>query len=285
MSGKLEKPFTVALIGPDGAGKTTVAKSLQGRLPYPVKYLYMGVNIESSNVALPTSRFVNFVKQQFGAKGPDGRSPANANGATPDSAEKSIASATTRSADTFRDRRWSHASASGSTTGLGAKKSKLRAAFRLLNRLAEEWYRQYLSWRFRRRGYIVLYDRHFIFDFEINGSRPDEPVFDRWHRWLLARAYPRPDLVLYLDAPAEVLYERKKEAPLAYLAARRAAFQRQGAEMNNFYTLDATRPLDEVKSRAIALIRDFAEGRLQQENQVPVKNQSGSQPDATKHLV
>jgi len=37
--GSLRVGFTVALIGPDGAGKTTVARALEGVLPFPVEYL------------------------------------------------------------------------------------------------------------------------------------------------------------------------------------------------------------------------------------------------------
>ena len=49
---------TVALIGPDGAGKTTVARKLADVLPVPVRYLYMGVSTDSSNVMLPTTRII-----------------------------------------------------------------------------------------------------------------------------------------------------------------------------------------------------------------------------------
>ena len=44
---------TVALVGPDGAGKTTVARRLEGALEIPVRYLYMGVSADSSNVDPP----------------------------------------------------------------------------------------------------------------------------------------------------------------------------------------------------------------------------------------
>ena len=49
---------TVAIVGPDGAGKTAVAKGLEGSLPVPSKYLYMGWNFEASNVLLPTNRIM-----------------------------------------------------------------------------------------------------------------------------------------------------------------------------------------------------------------------------------
>ena len=58
--------FTIALIGPDGAGKTTLAERLQQKLPFPIRYLYMGVSIESSNVTLPTSRLIAHIKKKLG---------------------------------------------------------------------------------------------------------------------------------------------------------------------------------------------------------------------------
>ena len=52
----------IALIGGDGAGKTTLTRMLVEAEPQRLHYLYMGVNVESSNVALPTSRFfINFI--------------------------------------------------------------------------------------------------------------------------------------------------------------------------------------------------------------------------------
>ena len=57
--GSMRAGFTVALIGPDGAGKTTVARALDSELPFPVAYLYMGVNPDSSNHLLFTTRVVH----------------------------------------------------------------------------------------------------------------------------------------------------------------------------------------------------------------------------------
>ncbi|MDQ4078675.1 MAG: hypothetical protein M3220_20845, partial [Chloroflexota bacterium] len=60
--------FTVALIGADGAGKTTVGKRLEGALPLPAKYIYMGINLESSNLVLPTTRLILEVKRLRGGR-------------------------------------------------------------------------------------------------------------------------------------------------------------------------------------------------------------------------
>ena len=56
---------TVALIGADGSGKTSVAKLLVERHPDKMKYLYMGSNFESSNVALPTSRLIVLIRKKL----------------------------------------------------------------------------------------------------------------------------------------------------------------------------------------------------------------------------
>ena len=40
--------FTVALVGSDGAGKTTIARSLEKTSSLPVKYMYMGLSPISS---------------------------------------------------------------------------------------------------------------------------------------------------------------------------------------------------------------------------------------------
>jgi ABC-type branched-subunit amino acid transport system ATPase component len=53
--------FTVALIGPDGAGKTTIGRRIEHTLPLPVKYVYMGVNLDSSNHMLPTTRLLKSI--------------------------------------------------------------------------------------------------------------------------------------------------------------------------------------------------------------------------------
>lgn len=214
----------IAVIGGDGAGKTTVTRRLltSGRLP--LRYLYMGINVASSNVALPTSRLLQRLRH--------GR---------------------TRPTTT-------HSSGPARAKARGAKAS-LRAGARLLYRLSEEWYRQALCWLYQLRGEIVLCDRHFLYDFYEPAERlAAKGLADRLHLWMLRRVYPRPDLVLFLDAPAELLMARKGEATLEFLEGRRAAMLEIGAGDPRFVRIDATKPLDavgaEVEARIDALIAD-----------------------------
>ncbi len=216
---KKGRGMTVALIGPDGAGKTTVARQLEAELPVPVTYLYMGVNADASNRALPTTRLARAVKRRRG-HGPDDAGPPpppSERAAAPRSFTKSV-----------------------------------RATARLANRLADEWYRQLLAWRATRRGEVVVFDRHFFADYHAydvaGGSRP---LSRRIHGFVLARAYPKPDLVVYLDAPAEVLLARKGEGDVAALERRRGDYRRLADVAPDFVQVDATRPTDEVV-RAVA---------------------------------
>jgi thymidylate kinase len=218
--------ISVALIGPDGAGKTTVARMIEKSFPVPIKYLYMGVSVDSSNIKLPTTRLVDYLKRLRRKK-------------------KGV----TISKNVPPNRR------NGKH-----KKSGLRALLRLGNRLAEEWYRQFLSWNYRRQGRIVIYDRHFKFDFELDkvSLAPEKRHLTDWlHRWFLANVYPTPDMVIYLDAPAEVLFARKGEFTLEWLDSRRQAFISQGKKTPNFFQIDATQPLETVYAAVTERIMQF----------------------------
>jgi thymidylate kinase len=203
---------SVALIGPDGAGKTTLTRMLEQSDVLPFRYLYMGIDIPASNLALPTSRLIERLKQ---------RGPAAGGGTA----------ATSRPARKGLLRR------------LGRRVWSLA---RLCNRLAEQWFRQFVSWYYQARGYVVLYDRHFVFDFspEITGEALS--LDKRLHQWYLWHIYPRPDLVIFLDAPGALLYARKGEQTPEELERRRQAFLATGRRLRNFVRVDATRPLPEV---------------------------------------
>ena len=218
--------FSVALIGPDGAGKTTIARMLQERSPLPMKYIYMGVNIAASNFALPTSRLVEYV-----------RGPSN-EGSGASTTEGQPSHHSERPRRSLGDILWS--------TG------------RLANWLADEWYRQLWSWAYQSRGYIALYDRHYLFDFTLeNVDLSQEGFHTRLHRWFLTRLYPRPSLVIYLDAPAEVLFARKGEKDLKDLEARRQAFLLLMKTHPNCAVVDATQPLSKVYDDVAALVLRF----------------------------
>lgn len=227
--------FTVALIGPDGAGKTTVARHLEMRLAMPVKYVYMGVNPDSSNYLLPTTRAVHALRRFRGTK-PDTSGPRDSR--RPDRAPpRSSVRRALRSGRSF---------------------------IRLANRLAEEWHRALVASRHRRRGSIVVFDRHFLADYyayDVSlSAQPRRSASRRFHGFVLSRLYPRPDLVIYLDAPAEILLERKGEGTLESLERRRREYLELGHVLREFVVVDATRPLETVTSEVAAMIAAFSKG-------------------------
>jgi thymidylate kinase len=221
---------TVALIGADGAGKTTVARRLPALLPVPVRYLYMGVSADSSNMLLPTTRMARRIKRALGAP-PDTAGPPS------------------------HDRRKPR-----QTSFLKRRLADLRAAIRLGNRFAEEWYRQWRAWRWERTGAVVVFDRHFLIDYhayDLEGA--DRTWSQRVHGAMLGRLYPRPDLVVYLDAPGEVLLARKGEGSVEALERRRGEYRAIAALVPAFVEVDATKSVDAVAADVAEAIRERLE--------------------------
>lgn len=225
------KAITVAIIGPDGAGKTTVARGIESTLPRPVRYIYMGVNPEASNVLLPTTwvmHALNRLRGRPSAGGPPtlSRSPG----------PRGMTGRTVRS---------------------------LRSMLSLGNRLLEEWFRQIVAWYQLARGRIVLFDRHFYSDYyahDIVATARERSVWQRLHAFVLERAYPKPDFVILLDAPAEVLWARKQEGTFEAVAHRREEYLHMGDVFEDFAVVDATRPQEVVVREISDLILDRCDG-------------------------
>ena len=126
--------------------------------------------------------------------------------------------------------------------------------------MAEEWFRQAVVWYYQRRGYVVLLDRHLFFDcyaHEIADNGIKKPITKRVHGFTLKHFYPRPDLVICLDAPAEVLFQRKQEGTLELRKDRRQEYLQFGNVVENFAIVDATQSEEEVARQVADLIRDF----------------------------
>src|SRR3954451_16009190 len=62
------RSLAVALIGPDGAGKTSITRRVAELLPVPSTRIYMGVNLESSTLMLPTTRLILTLKRARGGR-------------------------------------------------------------------------------------------------------------------------------------------------------------------------------------------------------------------------
>ena len=226
--------FTVAVIGPDGSGKTAVASRLAEALPGRAKYIYMGASWESSNHLLPTTRLIDWTMRALRPR-PSG----NAHGAD--------------------DPSDSHGSPGRARRLYRATRSRLSLA----NLIAEEWYRQMIAWTYVRRGVTVIFDRHFYFDYYYGHvvGEPERSLGVRVHGLLLSHVYPKPDLVVYLDAPPEVVFARKGEGTIGSLEQRRKEYLAHSSTAENFVVVDARRPVEQVTEDVVAAIRTFAESR------------------------
>ena len=159
--------FTVALVGRDGAGKTTVARRLEGEIDRPIRYLYMGVSADSSNRSLPTTRLAHRIKRAAGAP-PDTARPARdaprRRARRPGAQEPVQAGAQERALDAAPDQ------PAGRGVVPPAAGHGARAA----------------------RGAIVIFDRHFVADYHAyDMSGQARTLSRRLHGWLLSHAYPQ----------------------------------------------------------------------------------------------
>ena len=184
------KGFSVALIGCDGAGKTTVARTLERETDLPLHYLYMGVSSDSSNRQLPTTKLAHRIKRARGAA-PDTAGPQPPK-PPPGPGLAAQAPAPLDALDAAAHATGSPRSGTASSSPCG------RCA----------------------RGAIVVFDRHFVADYHAADMAAEQRTLARRvHGWLLLKTYPHPDLIVFLDAPAEVLFARKGEGTIASLDA------------------------------------------------------------------
>jgi thymidylate kinase len=218
----------VAIVGADGAGKSTVARRLAELLSFPARVVYMGVNLEHSALMLPTTRVALELKRARGGR-PDLAGPGQPRLGT----------------------------ASGPATSPGRVRQEALGVARLFTALTEEWFRQAIAWWHQARGRMVIFDRHFSCDHQataLAAPTGGRPWTERLHGFVLDRLYPRPDLVICLDGPVETLYGRKPDGSLERRAELRDAYRRLAEVVPRFALVDTNRPEDEVVEAVRAIV-------------------------------
>ncbi len=218
---------TVALVGADGAGKTTVGRALPTVLGRPARYVYLGDNPASATHALPTTRLVHRVRRARGHVAAGGPPALDHDlGARP----------------------------GGSAAARGLR--GLRASGRVANQVAEGSYRWAVIRWHRRQGRVVVVDRWATADHHAHELAPSAALgrARRVHAGFIRRAFPEPDLVVVLDAPAEVLHARKDEGTLAEVARRRDEYLDYLDQAARGERVDASLPLDDVLAAVAAAV-------------------------------
>jgi thymidylate kinase len=169
--------MTVAILGPDGAGKTTLAEGLAASVPLPSRRVYMGVWRE-----YPWDRYLRFVP--------------------------------------------------GARLGMRLIRLAIRSGQCRYHRL---------------RGRLVLLDR---FTHDAALPTPELDWRGRVTAALVRRLSRDPDLLLVLDAPAEVMYARKGEQGVTVLARDRRSYLDLAAEHPRATVIDATAVPSRVRRQA-----------------------------------
>lgn len=253
--------FTVTLIGPDGVGKTTVSKELEASLKLPIKYIYMGMNVEASNVMLPTTRWWETRKKKKGISGhviprnnpeaSNSRQAVSSSDSIEQNDETPTVSVNTAETKRFKDIR-------------KLVTRKIRKSVGLGNRILEEWYRQLVAWIYVKRGFIVLFDRHFIYDYYHQDMQTDNENISlkrRIHGFVLRHTLREPDLLIILDAPGEVVFARKGEFNPEFLEIKRNQYLELQNIVKNSTVVDATMPLESVVQNVKEYIHKFYDDR------------------------
>jgi thymidylate kinase len=131
----------------------------------------------------------------------------------------------------------------------------LRAAGSL-NHLTEDLLRYALGEVSKLQGRFVVYDRYF-YDTYLSARAQARRV--RLRRWVIGLTCPDPDLVLLLDAPGQVLWNRKHEHTPEFLEKQRQILLGLADRLQNLEVIDATRTAEEVRRQAVAAIwEEFA---------------------------
>jgi thymidylate kinase len=208
------RSLTVALLAPDGGGKTTLATELTKTFYLPSRYIYMGTNIEASTIGLPTTRWIH-----------------------------------------------SHAQRSGNMRRLPMW--LVARGLRFGNHMLEQWYRYATSYYHMARGRLVLFDRY-VYDAPSTraGKRS---LKSRARSWLLSAPAPAPNMIVFLDAPGEVLYARKGEHSPAILEQQRQHYLDLRDCMPQMLVVDATRDADQVRRAVTSLIWQGYASQLRQQ--------------------
>ena len=176
--GRSSTGVRVVLLGPDGAGKSTLSQGLVDALPLPVHEIYMGV---------------------------------------------------------FRLNRWHRISRYLPGTGLTTRVIGLT------------WRSAKAQW-YARRGHVVVFDRY-TYD---AGLRPGARGFrSRVSYFMIERSVRAPDVVIVLDAPGEVMFERKREHDISTLEQRRGWYLDIASTLPNAVVVDATQPPAVVLQQAV----------------------------------
>jgi thymidylate kinase len=138
----------------------------------------------------------------------------------------------------------------------GAFASMVRAAYWLVYALLSQVVLRVVL----ARAALVMYDRHFV-DILVDARRYRYGGPDWVLQWVW-RLMPKPDLVILLDAPAEILQQRKQEVPLAVTVRQRDAYLALVRSIPNGHIVDADQSREAVTDQVARVVLRYLAGRV-----------------------
>jgi hypothetical protein len=137
----------------------------------------------------------------------------------------------------------------------------------LIRRVAAMWRGWLIGEWHARRGRLVVFDRHPL-DARLGAASGGSglarrDVTGRLRRAILGHAIPGPDVVIVLDAPADLLYARKPEHPLERIEQQRDRYRALARRMKRAVVVDAEPPLEDVARQITAIVWDGDPSRVQ----------------------
>lgn len=208
--------LNVVLLGPDGVGKSTTARSLS---------------------ALPESRLpfgdVKHVTYYHRILPPPGQIIPRLLG---------------RPNKSQRDRTQPH-----SVPTLSASKSLLVSVYYVIDfKLCE------IFWKRKELGHmnLIVNDRHPL-EIDVDPRRYRYSQRNWMTRWM-SRMAPQPDIAIVLDAPADVIQQRKQELTFEETLRQLRSFRRLAETFKHGYVIDSTQPIEKVLNDIIAAITEVS---------------------------
>jgi O-antigen/teichoic acid export membrane protein len=175
------KGVSLALLGPNGVGKSTAAAALQRSLPFELRIVYMGM-----------------------WKVPEKR------------------------------------------------RGRAAVVAEIATRPLRIWCRYLMAQYHQFRGRLVVFDRY-VYDALMPPSPPLLMAKRAYFRFL-ARALPRPQLVVFLDVAGRVAYERKQEAPPEELESERLLYGELIKHLPSIELIDASADADTVRAEITTIV-------------------------------
>lgn len=99
---------------------------------------------------------------------------------------------------------------------------------------------------------LVIFDRYY-YDYFVDLKRFQYNI-PKWIPKVFEWSIPKPNIIFVLDAPAEVLYERKQELPIVELKRQLEEYRNLEKVLKNVVIIDATKNIDSVVQEITTII-------------------------------